>query len=591
MTAADAIVWPVAFALLLTLLVNFLVTTRKEKYQFDRLPGPLALLKLAWTRKRMWRKNLYPLFPEGAAPKQPERFGRNFDPRRLRAGRRSLYTPLPGDVSDALLARRDSALVPARGLNYLAAAWIHFQAHNWAAHERDYGAALDVRPERGWGAPATRLAAPLPGDERFGRCPVFANRGSGNRRGWDASQVYGYEEGGAACRTYSGGLIREDDDEDEARPHTPVDRSWWLGAELLRWLFVREHNAVARAIAAAHPLMEDGELFVAARAVVTALMAKIHAAEWAPAALDSPCGRVSASAGWRGLVPGLAASCCSAGGCGDTDGRLRFGDGRDAPPFFMTEEFVSAMRLHSMMRDTLPVPPLPGATEVGGDGSTVELRAEEVLGAGAGEAVRRFGVLRVFSAFGNCHPGALRLRNYPTFLRNLCVVDAEGQEDEEAARAWRTDLAALDVLRDRERAVPRFNAFRTALGLRPVHSFREFDVDRDTLAALEEVYEGDVDRVDAVVGMLAERRPRGHLFGNTAFLLFSAMSSRRMASCALLGEDYHAGTFTAVGLKWVEGATMGAVLRRHLPGVERLMRGCEGGNAFTPWRTHGQQPQ
>ena len=48
-------------------------------------------------------------------------------------------------------------------------------------------------------------------------------------------------------------------------------------------------------------------------------------------------------------------------------------------------------------------------------------------------------------------PGAVTLHNYPQHLQNLTLDNGE-----------HFDLAAVDILRDRERGVPRYNQFRAA---------------------------------------------------------------------------------------------------------------------------------
>ena len=68
----------------------------------------------------------------------------------------------------------------------------------------------------------------------------------------------------------------------------------------------------------------------------------------------------------------------------------------------------------------------------------------------------------LFYSFGTCHPGAITLHNYPRHLQNLTRDDGE-----------HLDLAAVDILRDRERGVPRYNQFRRLLHKPPVKSFDE----------------------------------------------------------------------------------------------------------------------
>lgn len=59
-------------------------------------------------------------------------------------------------------------------------------------------------------------------------------------------------------------------------------RNGWAGVSLLQDLFLREHNAVASAIAEAHPELrgDDETLFRKARLVVAAIVAKIHTVDW-----------------------------------------------------------------------------------------------------------------------------------------------------------------------------------------------------------------------------------------------------------------------------------------------------------------------
>lgn len=110
------------------------------------------------------------------------------------------------------------------------------------------------------------------------------------------------------------------------------------------------------------------------------------------------------------------------------------------------------------------------------------------------------------ATFGAGHPGTLTLNNYPIFMTNITLPHNLGA----------LDLAALDVLRDRERGVPRYNTFRRLLQLQPLASINELTDDPAHRAALSEVYQGDIEQVDLLPGVLAEsHRPdcvRTHIF-------------------------------------------------------------------------------
>ena len=68
----------------------------------------------------------------------------------------------------------------------------------------------------------------------------------------------------------------------------------------------------------------------------------------------------------------------------------------------------------------------------------------------------------LFYSFGTLHPGAITLHNFPRFLQDFDRPDGE-----------HLDLAAIDILRDRERGVPRYNQFRRLFHLNAVGSFEE----------------------------------------------------------------------------------------------------------------------
>jgi hypothetical protein len=84
-------------------------------------------------------------------------------------------------------------------------------------------------------------------------------------------------------------------------------------------------------------------------------------------------------------------------------------------------------------------------------------------------------------SFGILHPGAITLHNYPHFLRQL--VQDNGDV---------FDLAAVDILRDRERGVPRYNRFREIIGRGRVKTFEEITSNPQWAKELREVYNNDI---------------------------------------------------------------------------------------------------
>lgn len=75
------------------------------------------------------------------------------------------------------------------------------------------------------------------------------------------------------------------------------------------------------------------------------------------------------------------------------------------------------------------------------------------------------------------------------------------------------DLAAININRGRERGIADYNTLRANLGFPRLDSFDELTDDAEEASLMASVF-GDIDNVDAWVGMLAEPHLEGGLFGN-----------------------------------------------------------------------------
>jgi hypothetical protein len=175
-------------------------------------------------------------------------------------------------------------------------------------------------------------------------------------------------------------------------------------------------------------------------------------------------------------------------------------------------------------------------------------------------------------SFGVSHPGAITMHNHPDALRDHTRLNGD-----------HVDLATLDILRDRERGVPRYNDFREKLRKRRIERFEDLTENREWAEQIRDVYGGDINAVDTQVGMLAEPLPPGFGFSDTAFRIFILMASRRLKSDRFFTNDYSPEIYTPEGLKWVDENLMGDVLLRHHPELAPALEGSK--NAFAPWRS------
>jgi hypothetical protein len=147
------------------------------------------------------------------------------------------------------------------------------------------------------------------------------------------------------------------------------------------------------------------------------------------------------------------------------------------------------------------------------------------------------------------------------------------------------DLAATDILRHRELGVPRYCEFRSLLHLPVPRTFDELTDDAAAARAMERIYDGDIAKVDLMVGLFAERRPEGFAFSDTAFRIFVLMASRRLNSDRFFTTDFTPEVYTPEGLRWLADNDMASVLLRHYPALRPAMRGVR--NAFDSWRRAG----
>lgn len=82
------------------------------------------------------------------------------------------------------------------------------------------------------------------------------------------------------------------------------------------------------------------------------------------------------------------------------------------------------------------------------------------------------------------------------------------------------------VYRDRERNVPRYNDFRRGLLLIPISKWEDLTDDKEAIQVLQEVYGDNVEDLDLLVGLMAEKKIKGFAISETAFVIFLLMATR-----------------------------------------------------------------
>jgi len=345
----------------------------------------------------------------------------------------------------------------------------------------------------------------------------------------DGSMIYGSDQERAdALRTFEGGELKTSDgdllpfNEEGLANAGGTSETLFLAGDVranenaalsaMHTLWVREHNRVAGEIAAADPSLNDEEIYLRARAIVTGEIQAITYNEFLPALLGEDA--LEDYSGYDATVnPGIA-------------------------NLFST----AAYRLgHSFLS--------PELARQEADGST----SEE-------------GNLALRDAFFN--PQALTGYGIDSLLQGLSATTAQ-ELDTQIVDDVRNflfgppgsggfDLASLNIQRGRDHGLPDYNQAREDAGLARVESFSDITSDESLAAALEETY-GDVDNIDVWVGMLAEDHVEGASTGEMMGIVIADQFTRLRDG----DRFYYENQFEGRLLQQIDSTTLADVIQRN----------------------------
>jgi Animal haem peroxidase len=436
--------------------------------------------------------------------------------------------------------------------------------------------------------------------------------------------------------------------------------NWTIGMSFYHNLFAREHNSFVeefRRQTAERPNEDSGlrnpaaparvitnkdvtpdELFTAARLVVSATIAKIHTTEWTPQLLYNDPLYKAMNANWNGLLGTAQPEVSNAlstivvkvlGTSKDATAATQwysvfasgpgiFGLGSQVKdyditkpsstnggvnhfgsPFNFPEEFVTVYRLHSLIPDLIEY------RDSSKDPNQIVQKVAVIntFESKATDAMHSRGLANWGLSMGRQRLGLLTLHNIPQFMQNIRLprLDTPGKQ---------VDLAALDLIRDREHGVPRFNEFRRQYGLRQLTSYDDFFPKplsgeyQQWALQLREVYGthvcdaskvitdaqlnpdnspindclghpngsvvDNIEDVDTVVGWLSEStRPHGFAISETQFVVFILNASRRLFSDRFFTSSFRPEFYTRLGVDWVN---------HNGPGPEQIEQGTPNGH-------------
>ncbi|OVA14532.1 heme peroxidase [Macleaya cordata] len=518
-------------------------------------------------------------------------FGRNMPPSALPY---KLLEPHPSVVATKLLARK-KLIDNGKQFNLIACSWIQFMIHDWIDHMED--------------TQQVEIRAPDNFNEDGGRCPLKSFKfqktkqvptgsssssnlikiGSLNTRTpwWDGSVIYGNnEEGMGRVRAFKDGKLKISEEDgllqhDEAGiPISGDVRNCWAGFSLLQALFVKEHNFICDMLIVNYPDFDDEKLYQHARLVTSAVIAKIHTIDWTVELLKTDTLLAGMRINWYGFL-GKRFKDMFGHICGPIfSGLVGLKRPRDhGVPYSLTEEFVSVYRMHSLLPDKLLLRDISSATTSKDKCPPLiqEVPMREMVGKEGERRLSEIGMEKMMVSMGHQACGALTLWNYPSWMRNLVAHDINGED-----RPDPVDMAALEIYRDRERGVARYNEFRRNLLMIPISKWEDLTDEEEVVEALREVYDDDVEKLDLLVGLHAEKKIKGFAISETAFFIFLLIASRRLEADRFFTTNFNSKTYTEKGLEWINKTeSLKDVIKRHYP--EMTKKWMRSSSAFSVW--------
>lgn len=493
--------------------------------------------------------------------------------------------PNPRTVARTILHRKNGVAVPAPSINVLASSWIQFQTHDWFSHgmtvdnTNPYKVPLMTDDPLYPAQKTMDIGRTLPDKSRDAsdaeKPATYQNE---NTHWWDLEQIYGRTALEATkLRAMSKGKMYVDPKTGllpraaNGEEITGFNGNWWLGLSVWHNVWVKEHNSIADMLLAKNPTWDDEKIYQVARQINCALNAKIHTVEWTPALLANTQLQTGMHGNWFGVLPQFIQDMLPPGYSnavitGIVGGPIDIA-GVD---FTFTEEFVAVYRMHSLLPETLKI--MDFKTGV----LKREYTLEQATFNGSGKIQDTENFLDILTGMGASVPGALTVNNYPSLLTKLKLPGTDTF----------TDMAVIDIIRDRERGIPRYTEFRKLMAMSEITTFEQISTDPTTVTLLKKAYNNKLEDVDLIVGCLAEQpRPENWAFGETAFMVFLVMASRRLYTDRFFTKDFTPAVYTQDGLDWIKANTMNDILGRNFPEIMNHVNSAD--NAFRPWVING----
>jgi hypothetical protein len=352
---------------------------------------------------------------------------------------------------------------------------------------------------------------------------------------WDASQIYGTNINDANSlreminnklsykMKITNDYIPLDTSNMEITGHTS---NFWFGIGLINYIFLKEHNYIGDMLNMLYPQMTDEDIYQKCRLIISASIAKIHTIEWTCAILDNDFAKFLQNVYIYDI-------------------HTQNNNFTEDINFNHSEEFAAVYRMHSLLPNNFNIIDCESKKVI------KKLDIKDFVFEKSSIINQTYNKNDLIYSMGIGEIGLLVPQNTPNFFSDIILPDKS-----------KINLTALDIYRDRQLKIPRYNDFRRALNLKPLNDFSDLVDDIDLINKLKQVY-SSIEEIDVQVGIIYEKKIPGFIFGDTTYTIFTFNTIRRISNDRFLNECFTNEYYTEYGISYVKNISFSQILLRH----------------------------
>eukprot|EP01091_Cochliopodium_minus_P003573 TRINITY_DN1356_c0_g1_i1.p2 TRINITY_DN1356_c0_g1~~TRINITY_DN1356_c0_g1_i1.p2 ORF type:complete len:366 (+),score=88.92 TRINITY_DN1356_c0_g1_i1:1233-2330(+) len=309
----------------------------------------------------------------------------------------------------------------------------------------------------------------------------------------------------------------------------------WIGTTAFSHLWILEHNNIVTLLkqTTEGSSMNDEQLYQTARLIVSAEIVKVHLLEWTNQMVDDANVQQIQVLSW----------------------------GRVGLPMTTTEQistlgvsfdFLADYRWHSMINENIDVVDPETRVKTGERINVFDTLMNTT-------AHRQHGLKKVLASLAstpahditinNLAEGFFKI-NHPSFSNHYSP-----NRNSKCPNYPYLNLGVNDILRNRDHSVPNFNEQRRKVGLAPAQTFMDFDVTPEQALEMAKIYNWDVENVDFMVGMLAEKKASFEGFPTSVLASFIPFVFTRLRYDRFFTDHFNAQHYSQFGIDRLKPAT------------------------------------